>query len=89
MIFPSCSLVITTVLMHHVEVEWKLRKNATSYFEQILEAAPHKTAVRLLSSHLKNHPRRTRDLEHCWGSKDELISNIFQWNPPHGRANFG
>ena len=37
------------------KVWWELHKNATSYFEQILEATPHKTAaVLLLTSHLKN-----------------------------------
>ena len=26
---------------------------------------------------------------HCWRSKDELISDVRQWNPSHGRAGFG
>ena len=35
---------------------WELHKNATFCFEQILEAAPHKTAaVEPLTSHLTNH----------------------------------
>ena len=33
--------------------------------------------------------RRTRHAGHCWRSKDELISNILQWTPQHGRAKAG
>ena len=30
--------------------------------------------------------RRTRHAGHCWRSKDELISNVLQWTPSHGRT---
>ena len=30
--------------------------------------------------------RRTRHAEHCYRSKDELISDILRWAPSHGRA---
>ena len=30
--------------------------------------------------------RRIRHVGHCWRSRDELISNILQWTPSHGRA---
>ena len=30
--------------------------------------------------------RRTRHARHCWGRKDELISDIFLWNPTHGHT---
>ena len=33
--------------------------------------------------------RRTRHAEHCWRSKDELISYILVWTPSHGRARVG
>ena len=33
--------------------------------------------------------RRTRHAEHCWRSKDELISDIILWTPLHGRAQAG
>ena len=33
--------------------------------------------------------RRTRHAGHCWGSRDELISDVFQWTPSHGRAKAG
>ena len=33
--------------------------------------------------------RRTRHAEHCWRSRDELISDILLWTPSHGRAKAG
>ena len=30
--------------------------------------------------------RQTRYVEHCWKSKDELISNVLLWTPLHGQA---
>ena len=30
--------------------------------------------------------RRTRHVGHCWRSRDELISDVLQWTPSHGRA---
>ena len=33
--------------------------------------------------------RRTRHAWHCWRSKDELISDVLQWNPSYGRAKAG
>ena len=30
--------------------------------------------------------RRTRHVEHCWRSRDELISDVFLGTPSHGRA---
>ena len=42
------------------------------------------------------HPSRklskldeTRHAEHCWRSKDELISDVLLWTPSHGRAKAG
>ena len=32
---------------------------------------------------------RTRHAGHCWRSKDELINDILQWTPSHGRAEAG
>ena len=59
------SRVHTTVCMHHLDADkarrekaWKqLRKDATSYIKQILEASSHKTAVvRLSITHLEDRP---------------------------------
>ena len=33
--------------------------------------------------------RRTRHAGHCWSSKDELISDVLQWNPAYGQAKAG
>ena len=33
--------------------------------------------------------RRTRHTEHCWRSRDELISDILLWTPLYGRAKAG
>ena len=33
--------------------------------------------------------RRTRHAGHCWGSRDELINDIFQWTPAYGLAKAG
>ena len=33
--------------------------------------------------------RRIRHAGHCWGSKDELISDVLLWTPSHGRAKAG
>ena len=32
---------------------------------------------------------RSRHAEHCWRSKDGLISGVLLWTPAHGRAMFG
>ena len=43
--------------MRGEKARWELHKDAACCFEQILEAAPYKTAVvQPLASHLKNHP---------------------------------
>ena len=33
--------------------------------------------------------RRIRHAEHCWKSRDELISDALLWTPSHGRAKAG
>ena len=33
--------------------------------------------------------RRTIHAGHCWRSRDELISDMLQWTPSHGRAKAG
>ena len=33
--------------------------------------------------------KRTRHAEHCWRSKDELISHVLLWTPTYGRAKAG
>ena len=33
--------------------------------------------------------RKTRHAEHCWRSRDELISDVLLWTPSHGQAKAG
>ena len=33
--------------------------------------------------------RRTRQVGHCWRSKDELISDVLLWTPAYGQAKAG
>ena len=33
--------------------------------------------------------RRTRHAGHCWGNRDELISDVLLWTPTYGRAKAG
>ena len=40
----------------------------------------------LLTFHLKNHPRQTRQAEYCWRCKDELVSNILLSISTHGHT---
>ena len=35
------------------------------------------------------HVRRTRHAEHCWRSRDEIISDVLLWTLTHGRAKAG
>ena len=66
--FPSCSHVSTILWLPHMDfnkalrqkVRWELHKDVVCCFEQILEAAPHKTAaVWPFASHLSNNPNKT------------------------------
>ena len=86
-ILPSCSCVSTTVWVCHfnktlgVKAKWELYKDTACCFEQILEAAPHKTAtVQPITYHLTNHQSDEQDLldqqeqtqKHtsvCWSAK--------------------
>ena len=44
---------------------------------------PHKAPTKTI------HVRRTRHTEHCWRSRDELISDVLLWTPTYGRAKAG
>ena len=54
-----------------VNVRWKLNKNATCYFEHLLEA----TLVWPFTSHLLNNPSKT--------NKDKLIIDVLLGTPTH------
>ena len=60
------------------EKTWRqLHKKASSNIEQVLEAAPHKTAaVPPTTTHHENYPSYTNQTYgNCWRSGDELISD--------------
>ena len=61
------------------------------YAEQIREATFHKTtAVRPLTPISKTiEIWWTRYTGHCWRSKYEIISDVVQWPPSHGRTSVG
>ena len=72
---------------HGEQARWKLYKNITCYFKQILEATPLKTAaLRPLTPHLINHPIHVR---HCWRIKDELIYDVLLWTFTPGHTSVG
>ena len=73
------------------EARRQLHKNAASNLEQVLVATPHRTpAVGHLPPITKTiQARRTRHAEHCWKSRDELISDVLLWTLTYGRAKAG
>ena len=79
--------------MHYMDADvWGKRLTANTHtassIEPVLADQPHKlAAIRPTITHHENHP--TRHMGHCWRSKDELISDVLQWAPSHGRANVG
>ena len=86
----GCTTWTLTKLM-----EKKLDGNNTRMLRAILNKSwrQHPTKQQLyghLTPNTKAIPdRRTRHAGHCWKSSDELISNILQWTPVHGRIKAG
>ena len=70
---------------------WTLTKRMEKKLdEKMLRATSHKKAtLRTPTAHHKNYQKRARHAGHCWWSKDELISDIFQWTSSYGRAKVG
>ena len=73
-------------------IEKKLDGNYTRMLGAVLNKSwrQHHTKQQL-KSHLPPitttiQIRRTRHAGHCWRSKDELIREVLQWTPAHGRA---
>ena len=76
-------------------LEKKLDGNYTRMLRAILNKSwwQHPTKHQLYS-HLPPitkviQVRRTRHAEHCWRSRDELISDVLLWTPTYGRAKAG
>ena len=68
--------------MHHQDVNethgekarWELHKNTTHYFEQILEAAPHKT-IGCAHTYLLSHKPYKSDEKDMRGTAGEVRTN--------------
>ena len=76
-------------------MEKKLDSNYTRMLQAILNKSwrQHSTKQQLYSHLLPItktiQVRQTRHAEHCWRSKDKLISNTLLWTPSHGWAKAG
>ena len=76
-------------------LEKKLGCNYTRMLRAILNKSWRKHPTRYqLYGHLPPitktiQVRRTRHAGHCWGSRDELISDVLLWTPTHGHAKAG
>ena len=67
---------------------WEVHEDAVSIFEQILEAAPHKTAaIQPFISYLIKYKSKTNKT--CWKSRNELISDILLWTTMHEHISVG
>ena len=73
------------------EARWQLHKNAASNIELVLAATPkrHQLYGHLPPITKTIQVRRTKHAEHCWRSRDELISDVLLWTPTYGRAKAG
>ena len=70
---------------HGEKARWRLRKNVSFCFEQILAATIYKTAtVWPLTSHLRNHPNEINSL--CWELLRMINSLVKFWTPTHGHT---
>ena len=73
-------------------LEKKLDGNYTRMLRAILNKSWRQQPIRhQLYGHLPPitkiiQVRRTRHAEHCWRSKDDLISDVFLWNPAYGQT---
>ena len=89
--FPSSSHVDTAIWTLTKCMKKKLDTNYTRMLRAILnkswrqhlQISSYTTIIKTMQI------RWTRHVEHCWRSKDELISNTLLWIPSHGRAKAG
>ena len=71
-------------------VRYEFHKDAVCCFEQILEAAPYKTAVvRPFTFHLAKHPKEDKPamLVFSEEARTNWWAILFTWNPTHGHTN--
>ena len=83
----------TWVLIKHIKK--KLDQNCIRMLQTILnKSLKHHPTKQQLYGHLPPifktiQIRWPRHIEHCWRSKDKLISDIFLWTSSHKHANVG
>ena len=93
--FPSNSHINTATWMLTRFMKKKLDGNYTRMLRSALNKSWRQHPIKqLLYGHLPPITRtiqikRTRHAEHCWRSKDKLISDILLWTPSHGWAKAG
>ena len=75
--------------MAEEEARRQLHKNVASNIEQVLAATRHQLYGHVPPITKTLQVRRTRHAEHCWRSKEELISDVLLWTPAYGQAKAG
>ena len=76
-------------------IEKKLDSNYTRMLRAIMNKSWRQQSTKQqLYGHLPPTTKtikiwRTRHAGHCWRSRDELISDVLLWTPPHGRTKAG
>ena len=77
----------------------RMEKNLDSNYTRMLRAILNKSwrqhptkqrlygHLQLITKTIK--VRQTKHAEHCWRSRDKLISDVLLWNPSHSRAKAG
>ena len=96
---PSSGRIDTVVWMHYLELTKRPEKKLDGNYTRMLRAILNKSGRQHPTRHqLYGHlppitktiqVRRTRHAEHCWRSRDELISDLLLWTPAYGQAKAG
>ena len=91
-ILQNFSRFSTTVWLHPMDcnekcrkknLDWKYTRMPRALFNQVLK--DHRKSQQLYSylNPISQTIQVTKHAQHCCGSKDELKSNVFLWNPTH------
>ena len=85
--------------MHYLALTKRLEKKLDGNYTRMLRAIFNKSwqqhpTRRQLYDHLPPitetiQARRTRHAGHCWGSKDEIVSDVLLWTPAYGQSKAG
>ncbi len=72
----------------------RLEKKLDSNYTRMLRAILNQSTRHQIYGHLPPitktiQVRRARHTEHCWRSKDELVSDVLLWTPTYGQAKAG